>query len=270
MFLKRALITFTMGPLALYLIYLGGWFYFLPITAVLLLAAHEYVHMMQRLNWQISSWVVMTAVLALLIVSQWAPFPYLAPALVISLLLALYFALRSYEKKPEKTALIEWMVMVGGIILVGWLGGHFFLVRRVEHMAWQWTMLAMIATWIADSGAYLVGKFLAGSLIGKHKLSPHLSPNKTIEGYIGGIVLGTVITIALGNYFGLPLVGALILGLFASAVSPLGDLGISLIKREAGVKDSGVLFPGHGGALDRIDSLVWSVTIAYYLANLVS
>jgi phosphatidate cytidylyltransferase len=162
------------------------------------------------------------------------------------------------------------MVMVGGIILVGWLGGHFFLVRRVEHMAWQWTMLAMIATWIADSGAYLVGKFLAGSLIGKHKLSPHLSPNKTIEGYIGGIVLGTVITIALGNYFGLPLVGALILGLFASAVSPLGDLGISLIKREAGVKDSGVLFPGHGGALDRIDSLVWSVTIAYYLANLVS
>lgn len=270
MFLKRALITFTLGPLALYLIYLGGWFYFLPITAVLLLAAHEYVHMMQRLNWQIPAWVVMTAVLALLIISQWAPPTYLAPALVISLLLALYFALRSYEKKPETAALIEWMVMVSGIILVGWLGGHFLLVRRVEHMAWQWTMLAMIATWIADSGAYLVGKFLAGSLIGKHKLSPHLSPNKTIEGYIGGIVLGTIITIALGNYFGLPLVRALILGLFASAVSPLGDLGISLIKREAGVKDSGVLFPGHGGALDRVDSLVWSVTIAYYLANLVS
>jgi phosphatidate cytidylyltransferase len=125
-------------------------------------------------------------------------------------------------------------------------------------------MLAMLSTWIADSGAYVVGKFLAGKILGRHKLSPRLSPNKTIEGYIGGIFFGILVTLAIAQYMSLPLYLAFFIALFASAVSPLGDLGISMIKREVGVKDSGMLFPGHGGALDRIDSLMWSVAAAYY------
>jgi phosphatidate cytidylyltransferase len=135
----------------------------------------------------------------------------------------------------------------------------------METMAWQWTMLAMTSTWIADSGAYFVGKFLAGNILGKHHLSPRLSPNKTVEGYAGGIFLGTAFTVALAYFMELPLVGALILGLLVSIVSPMGDLGISLLKREAGVKDSGTIFRGHGGALDRVDSLIWSIAMAYYL-----
>jgi phosphatidate cytidylyltransferase len=131
-------------------------------------------------------------------------------------------------------------------------------------------MLAMMGTWIADSAAYVVGKFLAGKIFGKHKMAPRLSPNKTIEGYVGGILFGTLITMALGKYFGLPLLTVFLLGLLVSIISPLGDLGISLIKREAKMKDSGALLPGHGGALDRIDSLVWSVTMAYYLAIFVN
>lgn len=269
MFFKRALITFTMGPLALFLIYKGGWFYFIPITAVLLLAVYEYVHMFRSMDWNLSLGIMVTAVLLQSIIAQWLSPQYLAPALIISLIAAMAYPLWLYERNLSQTTLADWMIMTGGILLIGWLGSHFFLLRRVEHMAWQWTMLAMISTWIADSGAYLVGKFLTGSILGKHKLSPRLSPNKTIEGYIGGIILGTLITLAVGHAFGLPLTAVLILGLFASAISPLGDLAISMIKREAGVKDSGILFPGHGGALDRIDSLVWSVVIAYYLANLV-
>jgi len=155
--------------------------------------------------------------------------------------------------------------MMGGVMLIGWLGSHFFSLRNFGTMAWQWTMLAMVGTWIADSGAYIVGKFLAGNILGKHHMSPRLSPNKTIEGYVGGIVLGTAFTVLLAYFLQLPLVGALILGLLISAVSPMGDLGISLLKREAGVKDSGTIFRGHGGALDRVDSLVWSVTMAFYL-----
>jgi phosphatidate cytidylyltransferase len=266
MFLKRALITFTLGPLVLFLIYQGGWLYFVPVTALLLLATHEYVHLFRQLDLHRSLGVMGTAVLTLLVISQWFDLRFLAPALLIYLLVVMAYVFWLYERRLSQTTLFEWMVMTGGILIVGWLGSHFFLLRRVENMAWQWTMLAMISTWIADSGAYLVGKFLAGKILGKHHLSPRLSPNKTVEGYIGGIILGTSITLAVGNAFGLPILPTLVLGLFASAISPLGDLGISMIKRESGVKDSGVLFPGHGGALDRIDSLVWSVAIAYYLA----
>ena len=154
---------------------------------------------------------------------------------------------------------------MGGVMLIGWLGSHFFSLRSIDTMAWQWTMLAMVSTWMADSAAYVVGKFFAGNVLGKHPLSPRLSPNKTIEGYVGGIILGTALTVLLAFLLQLPLMEALILGLLISIISPLGDLGISLLKREAGVKDSGNIFGGHGGALDRVDSLVWSVAMAYYV-----
>jgi phosphatidate cytidylyltransferase len=124
-------------------------------------------------------------------------------------------------------------------------------------------MMAMVGTWIADSGAYVAGKTL-----GRHKLAPRLSPNKTVEGYVGGIIAGTLITLIMGILFGLPWLPSLLLGLAVSVISPAGDLGISLLKRQAGVKDSGRFLPGHGGALDRIDSLIWSVTFATFLATL--
>jgi phosphatidate cytidylyltransferase len=270
MFLQRALITFTVGPLVLYLIYLGGWFYFIPVAAILLLATYEYVHMFRLHSWQLSLWIVGTAVFLLLIISQWFEPLYLAPALLISSIAAMTYALILYERRQSQTSLGDWMAMMGGILLLGWVGGHFFLLRRVETTPWQWTMLAMLSTWIADSGAYVVGKFLAGKIMGRHKLSPRLSPNKTVEGYLGGIFFGILVTLAIAQYLSLSLNLALFIALFASVVSPLGDLGISMIKREVGVKDSGTLFPGHGGALDRVDSLIWSVAAAYYLVILFS
>jgi phosphatidate cytidylyltransferase len=242
MFLQRALVTFTLGPLALYLIYLGGWFYFIPITAVLLLATYEYVHMFRRHNWHISLGIVGTAVFGLLVISQWFNPQYLAPALLIGMLAAMAYALFLYERKLSQTTLADWMTMTGGVLLIGWVGGHFFLLRRVESMPWQWTMLAMLSTWIADSGAYVVGKFLAGKFMGRHQLSPRLSPHKTVEGYFGGIFFGILLTLAIAKSLLLPLRLAFFIAIFASAISPLGDLGISMIKREIGVGRCCILF----------------------------
>ncbi|MFQ5399864.1 MAG: phosphatidate cytidylyltransferase [Anaerolineae bacterium] len=270
MFIKRALITFTLGPLALFLIYKGGLFYFLPITAVMLLATAEYTRLGQALGWHLSNWVLIPAVLLQLIAGQWSEPDLSAPLMAASLLVVLVYILWLYEQERSQTAPADWLVMMAGILFLGWLGSHFFRLRAIRIDAWQWTMLAMITTWVADSAAYVVGKFMAGRIMGKHPLSPRLSPNKTVEGYIGGILFGTGIALTLAHYFQLPFTPALILGLFISIIGPAGDLGISLLKREAGVKDSGHLFPGHGGALDRIDSLVWSVTMAYYLAVFVS
>lgn len=266
MFWQRALISFTLGPLALYVIYLGGWYYFVPITAILLLATVEYHHIMQQTGLNLPLWLLLPLVSLLIITSQWfSQTPYLEASVTMGLFVPMTYALWLYEKKQTMPS-HHWFALTGGVLVLGWTGGHFLRLRGLEQFAWQWTMLAMLSTWIADSAAYVVGRFLAGSLLGRHQLSPHLSPNKTIEGYIGGVVLGTFFTLIIAYYLKIPQLAAWILGLFISLVSPAGDLGISLIKRQAGVKDSGRLFGGHGGALDRIDSLVWSVTFAYYLA----
>ena len=123
----------------------------------------------------------------------------------------------------------------------------------------RWLLAALALVWAADSGAYFAGRHL-----GKHKLAPTISPNKTVEGAVGGLLAGVAVAIGLGLWAGagsaqlpaLALVAAL-----AVAVSIVGDLVESLLKRQAGVKDSGHLIPGHGGILDRIDGVLAAVPV---------
>lgn len=262
MFIQRFLVTVIIGPLALWLIYLGGWYYFIPLSLIVALATIEYVTLLGHLGWRLPLWIILPAVLLQLVAAQWPSLQLSAPALVVSLLVAMLYSLWLYERHISPVVPADWAGLAAGILLLGWVGSHFFRLRGVPEMAAQWTILAMLSTWIADSAAYIFGTWL-----GKHKLAPRLSPNKTIEGYVAGILLGTALTAVIGYMLELPWAVALLLGLLISVISPAGDLGISLFKREAGVKDSGHILPGHGGALDRIDSLVWSVTIAYYVIN---
>lgn len=270
MFLQRALVSFTLGPLALIVAYLGGWFYFVPVTALLLIATVEYAQLMKQLELPVKPWLLVTAVFLIHVTAQWLPPQYLPATFAFSLGLALATSLFFYEQQHNRTVMLTWMAASVGVTLFGWMGSHFFQLRNLSDMAWQWTILALLSTWSADSAAYVVGRFLAGKIIlGKHKLSPHLSPNKTVEGYLGGIIFGTLLTVAFGQLLQLPIYATLLTGLLISTLSTVGDLGISLLKREARVKDSGRIFGEHGGALDRIDSLLWSVTLTYYLATLI-
>ena len=123
----------------------------------------------------------------------------------------------------------------------------------------RWLLAALALVWAADSGAYFAGRHL-----GRRKLAPTISPNKTVEGAVGGLLAGVAVAIGLGLWAGagsaqlpaLALVAAL-----AVAVSIVGDLVESLLKRQAGVKDSGHLIPGHGGILDRIDGVLAAVPV---------
>jgi phosphatidate cytidylyltransferase len=273
MFLRRALVVFTLGPLTLLLIYLGGWLYFLPFAALLGIAAYEYSQLVGKLGWRSPLWLLLPICLALWIVpadvqrmlfdERLTEFDLVSVVLLIGLFAAMAYALWLYEKRQAENGPASWMATAGGIMLLGWLGSYFFQLRGVGESAALWTALAMLGTWIADSGAYVFGKSL-----GKHKLAPRLSPNKTVEGYVGGILSGTLLTVVIAYFMDLPLATALALGLLVSVVSPAGDLGVSMLKRSAGVKDSGTLLPGHGGALDRIDSLIWSVALAYFLVTI--
>ncbi len=130
-----------------------------------------------------------------------------------------------------------------------------------------WTLLVILVTWIADTAAYLVGRS-----IGKHKLAPHLSPNKTIEGALGGLVGAALVALACFSLFGLPggPVAAIVSGLLLGVAGQVGDLSESLMKRQAGVKDSGDVIPGHGGILDRIDALLFALPVGWLLATAIT
>ena len=133
----------------------------------------------------------------------------------------------------------------------------------------SWLLFALLTTFAADSGAYFVGR-----LIGRHKMAPNLSPGKTWEGAAGG--LAAAITAALlmpllpNEYLNLQLTWwqPALIGAAVGIAAPAGDLLESALKRRAGVKDAGHLFPGHGGMLDRLDSLLLTLPLIYYLALL--
>ncbi len=131
--------------------------------------------------------------------------------------------------------------------------------------AW-WLLYVMLLVWGADSGAYLFGR-----LFGKHKLAPKVSPGKTWEGMVGGLFTSALISWLFGRYVPLNVVPVtlLICSVIAALASVLGDLTESMFKREAGIKDSGNLIPGHGGIMDRIDSLTAAVPVFACLMLLV-
>lgn len=157
-------------------------------------------------------------------------------------------------------ALQDWLIALGGVLYIGFLGSHLVLLRGLEDGR-DWTMLAVFATFSADTAAYFVGRAL-----GRRPLAPHISRGKTVEGSVGGFVAGALAVILLNWALGLRLsVGAIVpLALLLPLAAAAGDLGESLVKRGAGVKDASALVPGHGGFLDRLDSILFTTVLVYY------
>ena len=160
---------------------------------------------------------------------------------------------------------------VFGVFYVGWLAAHITLLHGIPVIGPGLVTLVIFAVALTDGGAYLVG-----STLGRHKMAPKVSPNKTWEGAAGGFVfaLATMaIFYALSVRFNggaLPpwtLARYLYTGAILSIVSQIGDLAESCLKRSAGVKDSGLLFPGHGGALDRCDGYLFAAPVLYYMVT---
>ncbi|MDX1613667.1 MAG: phosphatidate cytidylyltransferase [Candidatus Promineifilaceae bacterium] len=270
MFWRRAAVTFTVGPLVLVIIHFGGWIYFSAFAFLLTLGVHEYSKLADKLGWAVPLWLILPIVLGqwlLPVTVQRQLFPemvespeLLGGALLVSLLAIMFYALWLFERRQAVNAAASWAALVLGVVILGWLGSHFFRLRGLSMQAAEWTAVAMVSAWLTDSGAYVFGK-----LLGRRRLSPRLSPNKTVAGYVGGAVTGTAAAAIGAALLDLTMALAILVGGLVAIFGPLGDLGISLLKRTVGVKDSGQFLPGHGGALDRIDSLVWSVAITYYV-----
>ncbi len=211
------------------------------------IAAYEWLKLMPnaKQSWLYIAVVLILALAAILLPMLW---PYIwAVAVVIWINTAIWV-----KKYPLAT---DWyvkpLVLVGAVLLVSAVVAIYAIWQQ---SAW-WLMYVFALVWGADSGAYFVGR-----LLGKHKLAPNVSPAKSIEGLIGGL-LTTVVIVLLVAFTQLSLtteslISFVVLSLLTVAASVQGDLFESMVKRKAGIKDSGTILPGHGGVLDRIDSMM--------------
>ena len=183
-------------------------------------------------------------------------------------------------RPSEQNGFASWALTLAGAVYIGWLLGHFILLRALQTPSGPgalapiglkldsgaaWIVVVLAITWIQDTAAYFAGKYF-----GRHKMAPRLSPKKTWEGAVGGLLGSIAAAVAFVLLLDLPLsIGqAVILGIVGGIVGPLGDLAESLIKRQVGLKDAGNLIPGHGGILDRADSLLFTGPVLYYLIKL--
>jgi phosphatidate cytidylyltransferase len=143
---------------------------------------------------------------------------------------------------------------------VGMLGGSLIRLRNDFPEGSKLVYFLLLVVWLGDSGAYYVGK-----QFGKHKLSPRISPKKTVEGLVGGVTASVITALVIHFTFfpAFPLLHAVLAGVLLSVAGVIGDLAESMWKRSADVKDSGTLLPGHGGFLDRFDSILFTAPILY-------
>jgi phosphatidate cytidylyltransferase len=184
---------------------------------------------------------------------------YSGPTITIIVFLHLIATVTFYPRY----SLLDGAGTLMGTLYVGLLS-YVYLLRTLPD-GWIWLIFMLAGTWACDTAAYFVGKSL-----GKRRLAPALSPKKTLEGALGGL-LGSVLVsylFALYIYPFLPLDRMLLLGLMVGVAAMAGDLLESAFKREAGIKDSSRLIPGHGGILDRIDSTLFTAPLVYYFVVL--
>jgi phosphatidate cytidylyltransferase len=257
-FKQRFLSAAIMVPLVLGVTYAGGIWFFATIVFVASVAGYEFFHLMRLGGYKPSFFWGLTLIWLLLASAHYPTWQLAKPAFTGIIVLSLSWQL---FQKDTSTPTVDWALTIAGASYLGWMAGHFISLRDAPR-GFEWVILTLLTTWVADTGAYFIGVSL-----GRRKFFPRLSPKKTWEGTIGGWFCGVAVTLLVGLYIGLSFVHSLVLGALVSAFLPLGDLAVSMIKRQVGVKDSGSLIPGHGGMLDRIDSLLFAVVVVYYYAR---
>lgn len=268
MFWRRALSVVVLAPLVLLIVYMGDWFYLILVSVAVVMMQVEYCRLAQHFTEKLNP--VMPALLS----GVFCLFAYFLPVLTQTIsastvifsyftFVFIYIFAESIFRAKVAGELLAVTLKLTGILTIGWaLGYHLILLRNAGPIGRHLIFLLAGIIWCSDTGAYLVGR-----AFGKHKLGTPVSPRKTIEGTIGGLVVGTLTSFLLSTLLlkgTLSWEHAVFIGLLLSVLGQLGDLSASLMKRTAGVKDSGDVIPGHGGFIDRCDSLIFSTPVLYY------
>lgn len=277
---KRIASAAVLGPGLLLIVWIGGAVVAIAAIAALVLALRELYQMLAIAGLRPRPLVGIACGLLLLaaaLLKASGGADLAGAALAASLLLSLAAELPPREREGTLPA---WGLTLGGALYIGWLLSHIVLLRGLQtplHSGWlaglriepgaAWVYTAFGITWLGDTCAYVVGR-----RVGRHRMTPYLSPNKSWEGAIGGMLGAIAWSVLAVPLLGLPIsvLAAVLIGAVGGIAGIAGDLVESLLKRQAGVKDSGRLIPGHGGILDRADSLLFVAPAVYYLALLLA
>jgi phosphatidate cytidylyltransferase len=260
--LKQRLITGLLGGIFfLALLFLGSYWFTALIMALAVVGFDEYLRMLKLKQNRLLYFVGLLSVI--IIALPWQQFNVIhIPSWETILWMLMLVLLSITVITKNKVTLDQAALLLIGIIYLG-VGFHYMMDTRLISHGLFWTLLVLICIWLTDSGAYF-----AGVLFGKHLLWPAISPKKTYEGAVGGLILSIVG--ALIFYYVHPelltISDAVILAAVIAVVGQLGDFIQSAYKRAKGIKDTGTILPGHGGVLDRVDSWLIVFPFVHFLS----
>jgi phosphatidate cytidylyltransferase len=272
MFWRRTLSVVVLVPLVLLIIYWGDWLYLALVLGTMSMMQVEYCRLAQHFTEKFNP------VMSVFLTGACCLLAHLLPILTETVSVSgvvfsfftfvfIYVFAESIFSGRIAGELVAVTLKLTGMLTIGWiLGYHLILLRSAEPNGMFFIFLLCGTIWSSDTGAYLVGR-----AFGKHRLGTPVSPRKTVEGTISGLVVGTLIGFVLSVTLlkgTLSWMNGVFIGLLLSILGQLGDLSASLMKRTAGVKDSGDVIPGHGGLIDRCDSLIFSAPALYYYLEL--
>lgn len=258
MFKKRALTVAAGIPLVLLTLYAGGIYYLFLLIIISIIGLKEYFYLIKTKGYKPLEITGYFSILLFFFIIYIGAFQVALPLLVFSFL---FMFTRPVIQFP-KYNILESALSLWGIIYIGVIFGSLFALRQLPE-GFNYSIFLFIAIWANDIGAYLTG-----FSIGKHPLAPKISPGKSWEGSFGGIIVSIitlmVAKLAIPDLFPFSPTETTLWGGSIAVLGQLGDLAESSLKREAGLKDSGKLLPGHGGILDRFDSFVYAAPFFYF------
>lgn len=262
---KRLLSAAVLIPIAVALVWFGGWVAFAGAFAAMVLCMLELRTMCAARHWYPLVLVSMALSTDFLVAALLPQARLALLGLGISALVIGTFSALMLTRPTMERTVIDWALTLALPFYIGWPMALFLLLRGTTYgygaSGFWWVLGLFVMVWANDAAAFFTGHFF-----GRHKLAPHVSPAKTWEGFAGGLVFTIIAAWLLTRPIDVPWYHAIILGILVCVAATVGDLAESLLKRGVGVKDSGSVIPGHGGILDRVDSLLFAVQIVFFYA----
>jgi phosphatidate cytidylyltransferase len=267
---QRVLSAVVFVPVLFASIWFGNPWFSIVVAIAALLGVLEFYSMVSRRGWQPLTffgtlWTLFFIFNAYYTSRYASDNTYiLVTSGLIALAIVLPLAWVLFLRLPREKVMVSWVASVAGIFYMGWLLSYWVLIMNSYGGDWNgrdWVLLALFSTFAVDTTAYFVGRAW-----GRHKMAPTVSPKKTWEGAVGGLVgaIAAVIVLALILDIDISYSKMVIMGVLIAVFAQLGDLAESKLKRSMGVKEAGNLIPGHGGILDRLDSIVFTGVVVYY------